>query len=519
MFNINIAPYKTVSRQITGAIHYVNNNVEHEISPDGQLVKYTIERTAPKGKFFGIIISQLIRVEVAGIVSNIQKGDKIIPTIGIKDGEEAKLPNFYVTDVVYDKVNKITRIEGKDILEKGKDFVINDVGLTYPIMLQDLAQSLVSKFGATLIYEGLNYEIAGSPNFSGKETLKGVLSSVAECAAAVCYVSEGDKVKFRKLNAVSADTLTPADYYELTTGDTTILTRIASATELGDNVSFGEEGYTQASWNNPFFDMLEGQALVSLLETIGNEVIGLTGSDYSIKWRGCPAYEIGDYITLQEKDGSIKKIYYFDEVLEYNGGLISTSSWEAGDGENIHTNPSSLGAILNQTTAKVDKVNKQIELVVSTTNENKQAISALEINNNSISASVKQVEKETDEAISSINDSINNLTSEVSAKIGPEDIQIAVQKELDNGTSKVITTTGFTFDSEGLTVSKSGSEITTTITEDGMTVYKGGEEVLVADNEGVKAEDLHATTYLIVGRNSRFEDLGYDRTACFWIGN
>ena len=52
-----------------------------------------------------------------------------------------------------------------------------------------------------------------------------------------------------------------------------------------------------------------------------------------------------------------------------------------------------------------------------------------------------------------------------------------------------------------------------------MTVYKGGEEVLVADNEGVKAEDLHATTYLIVGRNSRFEDLGYDRTACFWIGN
>jgi hypothetical protein len=57
----------------------------------------------------------------------------------------------------------------------------------------------------------------------------------------------------------------------------------------------------------------------------------------------------------------------------------------------------------------------------------------------------------------------------------------------------------------------------TTITEDGMTVYRDSEAVLIADHEGVKAEDLHATTYLIIGNNSRFEDLG-DRTACFWIG-
>jgi hypothetical protein len=59
--------------------------------------------------------------------------------------------------------------------------------------------------------------------------------------------------------------------------------------------------------------------------------------------------------------------------------------------------------------------------------------------------------------------------------------------------------------------------MTTTITEDGMTVYRNEEAVLVADNEGVKAEDLHATTYLIVGQFSRFEDYG-DRTGCFWIG-
>ena len=52
-----------------------------------------------------------------------------------------------------------------------------------------------------------------------------------------------------------------------------------------------------------------------------------------------------------------------------------------------------------------------------------------------------------------------------------------------------------------------------------MTVKKGNEDVLTANNEGVKAIDLHATTYLIVGDYSRFENYGTQaRTACYWIG-
>lgn len=515
MFDINIAPYKTVSRQITGVIHHINN----EINPDGQLVKYTIEKTAPNGKMFGFIVSQLIRVEAIGNIDNIQKGDKLTPTIGIKDGEEVELPNFYVDEVIYDKVNNTTKIVGYDILEQGKDIPISQVELTYPTTLRAVAAALATKLGATLVYEGLDYEIVSQANLSGQETLKSVLSAIAEASGTICYITKQDEIKFRKLDTEVLDTLTPANYFELTTGATTTLTQIASATELGNNVSYGEEGYTQAFWNNPFFDALNEEDLAALLETLGNEVIGLTAVDYTIKWRGCPAYEIGDYITIQEKDNSEKNIYYFDEVFEYSGGLISTSDWKAGDGENISTNPTSLGAVLSQTTAKVDKVNNQIDLIASSSEINAQQISVLQLTTDTISASVTKVEQNVDKAISEVNDDIATLTSEVNAKVSPEDIQIAIQQELADGTTKVKTTTGFTFDSEGLTVSKSGSEITTTITEDGMTVYKGGEEVLVADNQGVRAEDLHATTYLIVGRNSRFEDLGTDRTACFWIGN
>ena len=98
-------------------------------------------------------------------------------------------------------------------------------------------------------------------------------------------------------------------------------------------------------------------------------------------------------------------------------------------------------------------------------------------------------------------------------------MELIVQEELASGVNKVTTTTGFTFNQEGLTISKSNVDITTKISEDGMRVSKSGQVVLTADNNGVEALNLHASTYLIIGENSRFED--YDngsRTGCFWIG-
>ena len=99
-----------------------------------------------------------------------------------------------------------------------------------------------------------------------------------------------------------------------------------------------------------------------------------------------------------------------------------------------------------------------------------------------------------------------------------EGISLRVRNIVENGTERVITSAGYTFDEIGLTVSKSGKAIKTQITEDGMTVYKNGNAVLTANSEGVNAVDLHASTYLMVGGRSRFENYGADRTGCFWIG-
>jgi hypothetical protein len=112
---------------------------------------------------------------------------------------------------------------------------------------------------------------------------------------------------------------------------------------------------------------------------------------------------------------------------------------------------------------------------------------------------------------------LTELTKAVETKLTAEEYQILIKEALNNGVDKVETTTGVKVDSAGLSVSKSDSELSTTISHDGMKVQNNNEDMLTADSSGVNAKNLHATTYLIVGNNSRFEDYG-DRSGCFWVG-
>lgn len=107
------------------------------------------------------------------------------------------------------------------------------------------------------------------------------------------------------------------------------------------------------------------------------------------------------------------------------------------------------------------------------------------------------------------------------------DISIIVQDILNSGVDSVTTTTGYTFNADGLTIYKSGEDIINLVNNEGIHVSRitGDieEAILTADDEGVNALNLTARQYLIVGNNSRFEDYdnGTDeqRTACFFIGS
>lgn len=134
---------------------------------------------------------------------------------------------------------------------------------------------------------------------------------------------------------------------------------------------------------------------------------------------------------------------------------------------------------------------------------------------------VMEAKKEVTSSITDVDDKVAELSSKVEMKLDANAVSIIVEKEIASGVDRVETKTGYTFDTDGLNISKSGSEIKNQITHEGMYVKKNNENVLVADKNGVEATDLHAKTYLIIGKGdgkSRFEDYGINRTGCFWIG-
>lgn len=131
---------------------------------------------------------------------------------------------------------------------------------------------------------------------------------------------------------------------------------------------------------------------------------------------------------------------------------------------------------------------------------------------------VKDAQEDAQNALEGLDQSVQEISSRVDLALTSDQVEIAIEKKLAQGVDTVTTKTGFTFDDVGLTVSKTGSEMTTQVTEDGMTISRSGTQVLVVDNQGVEATNLHAKTFLILAGKARLEPYGADRMGCFWIG-
>ena len=137
-----------------------------------------------------------------------------------------------------------------------------------------------------------------------------------------------------------------------------------------------------------------------------------------------------------------------------------------------------------------------------------------EITEGSIFGSVSEINNRID----GIDDTLETAKKEGIFDLTAEGLSLKFTQALQNAQGVHITGTGFHFDREGLSISNEGQSMKNLLDEAGMKVTRDGTEILTATKEGVKARDLTAGQYLIVGENARFEDYGTGRSACFWVG-
>lgn len=215
----------------------------------------------------------------------------------------------------------------------------------------------------------------------------------------------------------------------------------------------------------------------------------------------------------------------FAEVAITIDGVIT----RVGDTENrigeLEVTAEKISARVSDNEDKIGELEVTADNISAKVTDNEDKIGELEVTANSISARVSDNEEQISElkiTSEDITATVTDLEREVSTKISADGVNILISQNTSTESKSVDTQMGYTFNEEGLTIQKVEDNVTgemkTIITEDGMTVFRNNSAVLVANNEGVNAENLHATTYLIVGGRSRFENYESDRTGCFWIG-
>ena len=653
--NINASSVNRVNAKVE---LYNGSTLVETCTCNDRLQDFTVERVGQNNKFFGFGVFHKVTINLIDLERNltVTEANTFKIKIGYGDQFVQPYPTFYTNKVTRDETtNTITVVAYCKLATEASTHTVDEIVAPYTI--REFTSAAAALLGIESVeFQGINaaetcldtyYEKGG--NFEGTEGLSEALDQIAEVTQTIYFLNHEDKLIFKRLDrdGLPALTISKNDYYDLETGEIRRLSTIVDTNELGNSTSIGNvTGVIQYVRDNPFWELRDDIQL--LLTNAYTAIGGISAAPFHCTWDGNFLLEIGDKIALSAEDNSTITSYILNDTIYYDSTLEETTQFIHTGEEETASNPVSLGERLKQTYAKVDKQNKQIELVASEAAENKNniaslsitvdgidlsvkelntktetietdlstlntdlttlsgtvatnttaignltvttesinasvsslettttnlatkdgeleesittnatAIGELQVSTESISASVGELQTTTDnltgevtsnkeniaalqittegistsvssldtnitERLNGIDTNYDALAKEVSTKVTASDITVAIEEERKNGATHVTTSTGFTFDSEGLTITKSDSAISTNINEDGLSVFKYNEEVLTADNTGVKAQNLHATTYLIIGNNTYFADFtgtdGRNRAGCFWTG-
>lgn len=544
------SPVRTIKAKVE---LYEGSTLVNTFTTSDRLMEFTIETTGDESKFFGFGVSRKLNVHLIDKDRELQTTTSQYFRVAFVVGEETvyPFPDFYITRTNRDENTNELSVTAYDCLYWTSKHQQEEIGeVATPFTIPAYAAEAMSTISDDCInYNTVEFKgiIAEEPcltdsytqaNYSGTETIRDVLDDVAEATQTVYFIhhdTTGDNLVFSRISPSTSENLTIGKdvYFTLDSSDNRRLAKIVHSIGGADNISAAttQTGTTQIIRDNGFWSLLESSEIATKLDNAIAAVGGLTINQFDLEWRGNYLLEPADKIGLVNKED--EKVYSFllNDTLTFNGSLSASTSWRySEEDEELESAPSTLGEALNTATIRIDRIDNEIDFVVEQSEQAMVAVEQVEAdmitvttNVNSINVALDGVTTTANKTIETVNDlgeTIEEINQSVSQKVTPEQMEIAITNAVNANTPDSVTTsTGFTFDENGLTVSKSNSELSTTITEDGLAISRQNTVLLTVNHEGVNAENLHATTYLIIGTTSRFEDYnGGARTGCFWIG-
>jgi len=214
----------------------------------------------------------------------------------------------------------------------------------------------------------------------------------------------------------------------------------------------------------------------------------------------------GDIFTVEDSRGGVLTAYAMT-CVQRDGKLTVSCTGSARRDSTAAINGARYAAI----SGKVLNLRMDIEGLKIENADARNNLAALELDVDGIRSLVSQDRTDTE----------NIKTVCTALQQRADALELHVQSIRSDGAEKVKTGTGYTFDEEGLRISKDGQEMENLLDNTGMYIRRSGQVILQANADGVAAADVTVRNYLVIGSHARLEDYtdGADtkRTACFYL--
>ena len=216
--------------------------------------------------------------------------------------------------------------------------------------------------------------------------------------------------------------------------------------------------------------------------------------------------EAGDIFQVEKPDGMVGQVYAM-QCVSCEGLLTvqctGSASRDSSTAVNIARYESAEG--------RVTQLRMDVDGLAAQCADDRESLAQLWLDVDGIRSQVSRVDTETANT--------RNWCSQIEQDA--RSLSVQIQAITETGAQKVVTATGYTFDEEGLKISKAGEEMENLLDNTGMYVRRSGQVILRANAAGVEATDVTVRNYLVIGEHCRLEDYasGTDtrRTACFFL--
>lgn len=315
-------PTRQVLTRITmNDITYTNNDVFSVSYEGGSIVG--------EGFNIGSTFSNSIKITFAKIIEGIKQLDKIKLEFGIvlADGtsEYVSMGYFFVSSYDPDRNENRTTIEAYDAMSQMEGSY--ESGLTYPATLLAVATEIANKSGMTI--DTASFQQLPSKTIAKIEgkTYRQAIGLIAQFACGFVTFNREGKLAIRTLSDPNFSVST-ADYFSKGLSKDETMYKL-DGINCKVKTSDSEESTLQSGSTTGNQISLENDVMTqTYLNDIYQQLKNLNYYPFSLSWRGNPALEAGDWISMADTKANSFKMPNLSYKLEFSGGLKATSSAE-----------------------------------------------------------------------------------------------------------------------------------------------------------------------------------------------